>query len=374
MDARGYGTLVLGQVARYDADTGKYFVKFAGMSGDPALGLPATLLSPIPFTDGGGVKAVAKTPVDTPCLIFNAGTKWVILGFVTPSGLVVNDTHYPSPVITPGELFISHNTGARIGFRSTGAWIAWVGDWVNMTLNPLKKQMTAYFKNLMINLYAGFINYKYDDTTKRSTFTAQISKELELASLTPGEIQKDRVSLTAGQLDDDHVLEITAKQEFDITKLPKFLGRILFGKQKDDTFVQLSGTYDKLISTEARIATTGKLSYVSKNKKDENSIKIESDPLGAPLHLTLNKDRAEVLIDKDGNVTITTAPDAKIKLGGTGREQELVTKSFVEKFYNNHVHSNGNNGSPTGVPLFPTVQTAGADSASSPYTHTTLAE
>jgi len=370
MDTR----IIIGQIARYEPTTGKYYVKYNSMAGDPIKGLPAMLTSPIPFIDGGGIKAAPKVPIDTPCLLYNAGSKWVIIGFLSPEGLVVQDTHYPAPRVEPGDMYISHNTGSRFGINSIGTFVAWVNGWANVALNPLKKQLTAFFKNLAINFYAGYIQYKYDDQKKSSSLTIQVSKELELASVVPGEIQKDRVNIQLGKiLDDDHVVDLVAKQEFDTSRLPKFLARLKIGKQKNNVVTELSNTYDKDIITKLTIDSTGKLDYNSTNKKIENSIILKSDPKGEPLHITFNKDKTEIIIDKDGNVTIKTTPDAKIKLGGTGKEQELVTKSFIETFYKNHIHSNGNMGAPTGPPLTPVIS-VGSDSSSSPLTFTTLAE
>lgn len=63
------------------------------------------------------------------------------------------------------------------------------------------------------------------------------------------------------------------------------------------------------------------------------------------------------LVDKDGNVTMTVKDGKKFKVscddiefGGSGNEQPVVLKAFIDNYHNTHKHI-GNQGKPTSTPI-----------------------
>jgi len=82
-----------------------------------------------------------------------------------------------------------------------------------------------------------------------------------------------------------------------------------------------------------------------------------------------------------GSVELTTSgitinagtnPTNKIKLGGSGGEQQLVTKSWVTNIFKNHMHPTAATGPPS-IPI-PIPAIVIPDSSSSPFTNQTEAE
>lgn len=374
---RNQGQVVIGQVVQYIPDTGQYFVRFPGMAGDSQRGLPARLLSPTPFVDGGGLKSVPLDPIDSPVLLYNAGTVWVIIGFLTPMGAVLNDTHFVTRPTGPGESFMTHNTGSRLGFTNNGSILSWASIWMNQVLNPIKQQFTAYFKSMFINWYGGFVDYTYDDEKHTSTFTLQVKKDVDLAAITPGSVQKDRVTVTTGALDDGaHIAEIEVIQNFDVSKTSHFTSTLQLGKQDDGTWLNVHTTdIDDNSTFDLNSDTTGKSVIILQGMDQTQSIITTLDPTGGtPISIVVDQNKASLTVDSSGNITVFAAQGANIKIGGKGFEQPLVTKAFVEQVYAQHVHSNGNQGAPTGPPLSPPVVDPGTPSNTGPYTSTTLAE
>ena len=368
------GRVIFGSVSGYSTDSGQYFVKYTGMTGDQTKGFPAQLISPTPFTDGGGMKAVPKVPVNTPCLLYNIGRYWVILGFLTPTGAVINDTHFETRPIAPGEQFTSHNSGSKHGFAANGSIMSWASNVMNMLLDPIAAQFTAFFKNMFVNWYAGFCSYIYDPDKKTSQFAIQIKKDVDLSSFTPGSIQKDRITMRMGALDDSHLMDIEAKQNFDTTNTSAYIADAKLGMQQDGTWLEIFSALNQKNTQALKLNTSGQLQYENKvNADNTTSVMLTIDPSQSKVvELKVNSDKAIVTIDSTGNVTIKTTDAAKIKLGGTGNEQQLVTKSFLDMVFANHMHPTASPGPPS--PPIPIPSPVVADGPTNIYTFTTIGE
>lgn len=372
---RDQGQIFFGSVAGYNTDSGRYYVKYPGMGGDPIKGFPAMLLSPVPFTDGGGIKAVPKVPVDTPCVIYRAGERYVILGFQSPDGAIVNDTSFTTRPIAPGETFQTHNSGTKLGFTENGSILAWASIWVNMILNPVRKKLTAFFKNMVINWNAGGIEYEYNDDTKSSKITLQILKDVDYSPVEPGSQPQDRILATMGRLDDDHIAELDIKQNFDTTLTPAYTANIKLGKQVDGTWldVQAQDTPTSPVTFVLKADTKGKLNLTSQSGDNSKSVNLIIDPAQSDVvKLTVNSDKAIVTIDAQGNVTIKQADAAKLYLGGKDKAQQLVTKHWLDQVFKNHMHPTAGTGPPS--PPTPIDIPVSADGKTNFTTFTTMAE
>lgn len=372
---RDQGQILFGSIARYNADSGRYYVKYPGMSGDPNKGFPAMLLSPVPFTDGGGIKAVPKVPLDTPCVLYRAGERYVILGFQTPDGAVVNDTHFETRPIKPGESFQTHNSGTKIGFTDNGSVLLWASMWLNAIFNPVKRKFTAWMQNMIINWTAGYTEYTYKEDVKTSKFVLQIHKDVDFSPVQPGAIPTDRVKTSMGVLDESHVMEVDVKQNYNTTLEPGFAANIKLGKQTDGTWFDISSTDTPTapVIFNLKADTTGKVTVTSQSNTEDKSVKLILNPAQSNVvELTVNKDKAVVTIDAQGNITLKQTDAAKLYLGGKDKAQQLVTKKWIDLVFKQHMHPTAG----TGPPSAPIVvdSPVSSDSATNVTTYTTLAE
>ena len=372
------GTIIPGVVSSYDTSSGKYYVWPHGSSHNSKKGFPAVLLSSTPFGDGAGMKGVPVQPQGTPCLLFQYGQLYYILGFTSMRGPVLHDSPMPVRPTLEGEMLQHHSSGANTGFNATGSWTAWVGDFVNMVLNPARQQFTMYAKNMFVNWYTGFMSYIYDLAKGTGLFKFQIQKELDLSARDRTSKMKDKVLLQVGALpDEDHMIDFKVSQNYDLTRTADFEITGKLGEQSDGTFLNLHMTKGGTVPTlqyELDANTNGKtkLSLASGTTKTTDLV---LEPGGdIPVSIVVNKDKCMITVGADGTVTLKTTDGANILLGGQGKEQQLVTKSFVEQVYMKHMHSNGNQGAPTGTPIAPTPMDIGVDSATGHYTTTTKAE
>lgn len=372
------GLIIPGIVSSYDETTGKYYVWPHGSSHDYKKGFPAVLLSSSPFGEGAGMKGVPEQPIGTPCLLFQYGTIYYILGFTSTRGPVVNDSALPVRPTEKGEMITHHTSGSNTGFTANGSWFGWVSDVVNLVLNPKSQQMTMFAKNLFLNLYTGFISYLYDIANKTGVFTLQIQKELDISPQNPSEIIKDKVILRIGSMEsDDHIVEFKATQNYDLTKEADFTFEGKLGQQVDGTFIDVH-MHKGIVTPELDYQLTSNVDGTTKlnltSGTDKTTELILEPGKDTPVKLIVNKDKCEITIGAAGDVKIKTIDDARIMLGGQGKEQQLVTKKWVEQVFKTHVHLNGNNGAPTGKILVDNTIDVGADSQTGHFTFTTRAE
>jgi hypothetical protein len=370
------GKVFVGAIAGYNEDTGRYYVKYHGMSGDAGKGYPAMLISPVPFTDGGGLKAVPTTPVDTPCLLLRASNRYWILGFCTPDGAVINDTHYLTRPIKPGESFQTHGSGTKLGFTDEGSILMWASIWLNAIFNPIKKQFTAFMQNMFINWTAGTVDYQYDQDKKASTLKVQVMKDVDFSPITAGGISPDRVTAKMGVLDNSHILEFDIKQNFDSTNTAQFVANAKLGTQSDGTWLDIESTTNPdttPVTFGLKVDTGGKVDLNSTNQDDSTSIDISLAPAESDVvTLTINKDKAIVTIDAQGNITLKQTDGANLYLGGKDKAQQLVTKKWLDLVFKNHMHPTAGTGPPS--PPIPADSPVASDSLTNITTYTTLAE
>jgi len=88
--------------------------------------------------------------------------------------------------------------------------------------------------------------------------------------------------------------------------------------------------------------------------------------------IDINNGKASINVDKDGNITLLSAT-GNIYHGGTGKEQNLLTKTFAIQNYAMHTHISASPGSPTTIPTQPLVFLP-SDSSNNISTITTKAE
>ena len=370
--------IIHGSIASYNPKSGKYFVKYQDMGGNFAKGYPAQLLSPIPVSDGGGTKAVPAIPVDTPCLIHKVGNYYYILGFLTPQGAVSHDDPLPTRSIEAGESYNKHHTGSLYGVNKKGAFSSWVASFVNFVLDPVAEQFTAMFKNMVIHWYAGMVQYKFDSKKNTSTLQLFLNKEFDSSMADGTKLPRDMIAVSAGYTgEDEHMIDAVIRQDIQPTYEADYEATAKIGKQTDGTFLALEskkGITGAQVTHSIKANVDGSFEALIKNKIDANAVKLTIASDTPNVELDVADGKAIVTIDNLGNVTIKTADGANIKLGGQGKEQQLVTKTWVEQVFANHIHPNGNQGAPTAPPNPNNTIDIGTDSASGHFTYTTKAE
>jgi hypothetical protein len=302
------------------------------------------------------------------------------MGFLSPHGAVAHGDVKPVRDVEPGDTFITHFTPSKIGITAAGSILLIAAKWAQAAINPITQQFTAWFKNIRINFYTAIVEYFADTNKKSATARITLAKWINGVGLPIGPpdgslpTTPDHFTLRAGQLDDDHIIELLISQK-DQGAGPQHTSTTKIGTQQDGTYFQ----------HEAKTSTQGNTVELSVRGKDDgtfhtrlnntngNFVDTFADTSGDIAYTFDVNGKTKITINQSGDVTVNTPDGATIKLGGTGKEQQLVTKSFVEKYYSKHVHSNGNSGAPTGTPMVPIIDLE-IDSATGPFTNTTKAE
>jgi hypothetical protein len=371
------------KVTSYNPKTGAYFIRPGYSALDTEGGMEAYVLSPFPSKDGSGIKSAPIAPRDSTCLVLKDGNRHYILGFLQPKGIVVKGDTKPSRDIEPGAVLLTHNTPSVIGMSAIGTILHIADKWAQAALNPLTQQLTAWFRNIRINLYSGIMEYFYDLDKKSGTFRITATKSVDLSDLPipppdgSSPLPQDRFTLKAGQLDDSHIIELFISQNFPSKGAEPLHGSTTqIGTKKDGTYFNHSSKTTNNSGTTTNMLLSAKddgTFHSHYNSTNGSYVDTLVDTVNQEtVKLDING-KAVVTIDVKGNVKIATVDGANILLGGTGKEQQLVTKSFIDKYYEKHTHSNGNQGAPTGPPMVP-VSDIGIDSSTGPLTFTTKAE
>jgi len=377
-------------VVKYDSDSGNYFIRLRGSAMDTETGVPARLLNPIPTEDGGGVKSAPVIPRDSQCLVLKDGYRYYILGFLQPKGIVAGGASKPSLPIGTGETFLTHSTRSKVGIITNGSIVLLAQRWAQAVINPISKQFTAFFKNIRLNLWSAIVEYMYDSDANGGTFTIAATKYPQTPINDPAgkntSDTPDRFVLKAGRLDDEHIIELEITQKFDgpgETNAHKSLTKIGTHKREGSANYFSHDSSRGKVGAETKLlleaTDDSKLHMKFKKESVNKNIDVIYDVAGdTALTMQVNDASksgkgAMIIILHDGTVKIQTSDNAKINLGGQGFEQPIVTKTWVDNFFAHHMHTNGNQGTPTGPPIAITPDPR-ADSAAGPYTFTTLAE
>jgi hypothetical protein len=368
--------ITLGSVTRYDEKSGTYYIRTANEQHGQEH--PASLLGALPFNAGDGLKGTAAPSKHIPCIILQIGKRYFIMGFIEPYGFVEHSSPQITRPIKEGETFLYHNTGSRIGFNDKGSVLLWASKWANAVFNQFANQLVLYCKHFFMNLYTAFIKYEYDDLQKTARATMRISKEVDEFA-TKGKNKSDQFTVQLGALENgEHLIEGALEQSF-LQTTPNFKSKFKLGQQADGTFIDLKTEYGLVADPtifQLKSNTNTKTEFtITKDKSEAHSIKAIFDPhSNEVVNIIINKDKAQLIIDENGNITIKTIDNALIKLGGQGKEQQLVTKNWIEQIFKNHIHSNGNQGAPTGTLIGPAIVPTSVDSSSGHLTQTVRAE
>lgn len=388
------GNVFIGYVSEYSEASGHYYVRIPGYGVYSPEGIVAYTISPVP---GGGMKGAPKIAKDTEVLLADIDGAYYIIGFPQVKGPVIHNSYFPTRPISPGEMFLKDEKGRAFGINKDGGFSVFLTPYAKMALNYITRKLTATLANMRLNFTAGSLEYEYDEQLKQSKGTLMIHKRMN--SGTPGVPPEDRVQIKVGNLGpvDTHMVEGYIKQDFTPAKLAGFSTIFKIGKQYDMTWLdiatQIGPVAASAVNYSVKMDTLGKAIFSIKgNATSETSVtmdallnRIDVKASAGPtsevtmsldsalgVELIVNKDKASIIIDPLGNITIKQNPLAKLYLGGETNAQQLVTKSWLDMIFANHVHPTAAPGPPS--PPVPIPLPVVADAATNPYTFTTLAE
>jgi len=378
----------------YDATSGHYYVRAPEYSiySPP---VPAYILSPTP---GGGMKGAPAYARDTEVLVALTGGTYYIIGFPAHKGPILHNSHMPMRPTGDGETVMSDSFGSTFGFNAEGSFFVFLTSYAQMVLNAVQRKLTATLSNLRLNFPAGSLEYEYDGQKKTSQGRLLIYKTLE--GTMPGAPPEDKMQIKVGKLESGaHMIEGTIKQEFAVTKQPAFKIAFKIGKQDDGKWFDVAtqvgalpasainysviaddkGLLDLTIKkgatpdsqADVKVNAEGIIELkVTKGTSKEITMKLDA---ATGIQIFVNKDKAKILVDGEGNIALIQDPGAKLYLGGKEKGQQLVTKSWVDLVFANHMHPTAGLGPPSPpIPLPPPPVVA--DSKTNAFTFTTLGE
>lgn len=376
----------LGYVDHYSDIDGHYYIRIPefGMYSPP---IDAYLVSPTP---DGGLKGAPTIDADTEVIVTKIQSTYYILGFPQRKGPIVHNSYFPVRPTIAGETVMRDALGHQYGINKDGSFFAYVERFANFVLNPILRRLTMSLGNLRINFPAGSIEYAYDPQAKNSIFKTLIYKATNLAMTQPGANTPDYIKLRAGDLSadsDKHLAEIIINQDHTGTT-PAFTSTTKLGKQNDGTWLDIETSTGAAnpVTYSVTMNNTGVTQFNS--AQGNNTISLTAD-INNGIVAAINGKKAILNIDTTGNITVTTqakivlnaqsdvtlklATAGKLKLGGTGNEQPLVTKAWVDQVFENHMHPSASPGAPSPpLPIPPPPVTQ--DAATNFYTYTTTAE
>jgi hypothetical protein len=403
--------LIKCRIANYWPETGDFSVVPIDIAHEPnAQGFHARLLSPLPYDPkGGGITSVPTEPKDTGCWCIKIGAReYYIIGFFQLQSTAVYGSTHKNAKLEPGETYIGHNTGSHWRITKHGMFSFFTNMYAQVHMDPISQALLANFKNITINTYGGFVKWLHNLIKGTTTIFGEIHKNFDTSAV-KGTLPTEKIKFQAGTLKaDTHILEVDTKQIPTSQTEYNVVTNLKYGKQKTNKrifewtvkdkqeekeinyaitidnagivhFSQTRDLKDNVKSFDLALnAAAGTAVYTQNDAAKKKTIKTTLDVTGEMMvdtQVTSGDNLVQLTINPDGDTTIRVKPPGgKLFLGGTGKEQQLVTKSFVEQVYKSHIHGNGNQGAPTTAPMTPPVIPLDLDSSSNHYTFTVKAE
>jgi hypothetical protein len=302
--------------------------------------------------------------------------------------------------------------------------------WSRLDLQQVTQTLNGFFRNLVMRFRGGKISW-LTDLSYNSKLHAEIHDKYEndlhndvTDGVSPNYANK--VIIDGGNLPAGNLLDIETRQDRDGDNIADEFTKLSVGRPYEGALVEKTYTIDKgtqelkdnLIVDDETARTTiythgdnaasrsttldtkaGKVDVVAYDNEtvthssgrglddkplirsqaidgDSNTVLQEVLIDGSQMYkIDINNGKAKLEIDVDGNVTITSATGT-ILSGGTGKEQRLVTASFVQGGtapYPMHTHLSSSPGAPTSPPMQPVILIP-SDSLTNVATFTTKAE
>jgi hypothetical protein len=271
-------------VTEYDTE---HFVVKRMFYNKPNPYLNATLLSPLP---DGAMRTSLDISKTHYCFCAKDGMHTVILGFVPPHGSSsFNDVDKPDNEKNGFEL-ATGPVGMLKGYEDGSVGVL-ADPWAQILFEPRPKSITVKAKNLIVNLWTGFVNYiTSEDRVNLKIF---ISKFLDKTSIAGYENSQtpDSITTEIGTIQDTTAIKReTVLQNFDNnhtvgTTITKGLGG-------DNVY---------------------KLTYTDRDTKADVTLIFALDG-----SFTYDNTKCAIIIDKEGKTSITVNGGAKFIMNTNG--------------------------------------------------------
>lgn len=352
----------------------------------------AAPLSPIPTSGGGGMKATPADFSNLFAICFRVSMQQVyVLGFCP-----IPEPMKSAPVLGGGTSLVGQ-TGAGLRVGADGIISLFSDQWAQWVLEPAAQNGFGQFRHMTLKWWTGWVRYAgIEDTGRLSLYVA---KKLDKSAIpTSLESPPDNIKVELGTLDTDAIVEWTVQCDANTAKIFDFkmfgyLANLSEKKaihyEQKSTLAGSSGTFN--------VDTDGNVEYTVKDNTKTFKVTFTgagSEKAGFKLNigegndilevslvpgstdavmLTVNKDKATVIIDKEGNTIFKLSDAAKMYLGGKDKSQQLVTKSWVDLVFANHMHPSAAPGPPS-IPIPIPAPPVAADSPTNLFTFSTQAE
>jgi len=337
--------LVRCYIEDYDKETGQFIIRKLFQVND--ITYNARLISPLPYDfEGGGLRAIPEHYVGMQCLALDIEGEYFIFGFLPPA-LTLRGATYNTVELEPGDTQIGHHSGTSISFFRRGLIGFFANKWAQLNLDKLTRRLFGNLKNIAISMYNGFISWVYDDDEQSGHAEVEVRKSVDLTSTVPTALPPDKINIKAGQLDDEHLLEINTHQDEDAIRTNSKLGKQNNNNIYEATFEDDDDNFRAYI----RINTNGQLFY--EIEKDNNKTNLTFDPAGSTMMRIATSRNSEIRMNNNGDITLDVGVNNNVYLGGESQATELATKNFVQAYYEKHTHVSASPGSPTSPPMMP---------------------
>ena len=358
-------------------------------------------LSPVPTSGGSGMLAVPASFANLEAICFKDGMERIyLLGFIDNGAGKMNT---PKPEL--GEVGIRNQSGGGVKVAADGSTSMVSDSWAQWILGSLSQSAFGQFRHMTMKWWTGWLTFVgLEDTGKLSLYLA---KKVNKAVFNPTQVAPDDYKLEIGTLENDAIVKWTV--QCDATLLKKYNFTMLselgnFTKKKAIHYEQQFADVVSPSKASFDVGIDGEATYTIKGSKTtttlslgaethsldasadgelsivgaENSVHVTINVAGPDLiSISTNKSKSDkcttITVDASGNVKLKTPDLGKIYLGGSGKEQQLLTKSYHDNWAATHIHPVTSPGVPTGPPMLPLIALP-LDSSTAPFTYSTLAE
>jgi hypothetical protein len=332
----------------------------------------ATVLSPMPTIRGAGFKAAMPAVIDNQyCIIAEDGLNWYIIGFVPVASSMSVSTTRNTPNNEAGGFVLGTADGTRVQAYEDGSLSIFTSAYSQLVLDPRSESIFAQFKAGVFKWWTGSFS------VKPGAIKVYFAKDQDKTALPiyKTQLPPDNFVLDVGKLNGSTAtIAWTLSERYTAIDNPDYTIKGSIGVNNGNA-LELS-TASTSLNAEGKFAwlEDGSLNYSSKSTGASKEIKVILGTSDPAVTFDIGPGKCTITIDSQGNVKFKTTDGANIFLGGQGKEQQLVTKSWVDQVYKTHIHPTTSPGSPTLVPTPDLTRPSSSDNPAGHFTFTTKAE
>ena len=256
-------------------------------------------------------------------------------------------------------------TGMIFERKRNGIFRWFFGPFLSFKVNKVSQILSALVNGIDIFFRTGRFLWSWSPSTRKTLFDFFITRdELPANNYIDKEFGAENPPVNTDSYHDR--LRVKLMDNTDEA------GRVLIAETRQAKRGEKTGS----VFTRTKIGKNDETQAVISSEIWDDEKKITVDMMGEDaFNANINDGKIVITMSYDGAITLKIADDtAKILMGGSGVEQQLLTKSYHDKYIAQHIHLNGNNGAPTGKPMLPILPAAPIRSATNWHTQTTQAE